>query len=198
MSEEDPTEPLVLDNRHTGEHLELRRLTRDGQVWLELKGTLPPHSEGPPLHVHYREAEEGRVVSGTLSAALNGRQMEIPAGGSARFPVGSVHRWWNDADETLVFEGHAGPVVDLDRYLEAVFEVANAGPPERPPLFYMAHVLWRHRRTQAVAIAPRVIQALVLPLIVFLGMVTGRYRGSDWPGCPDHCVDAPLVAGKGG
>jgi hypothetical protein len=41
-------------------------------------------------------------------------------------------------------------VVDLDRYLQAVFEVMNAGPEGRPSLFYIAHAALRHRDTQAM------------------------------------------------
>jgi mannose-6-phosphate isomerase-like protein (cupin superfamily) len=188
------TDPCVLHNRHTGERLELRRVARHGQIWLELKGTLPPKREGPPLHVHYQETEEGRVIAGTLSAVLDGRRIRVGAGEMARFPVGSVHRWWNDGDDTLVFEGFAKPVVDLDLYLQAVFEVLNSGSAERPSLFYMAHVAWRHRRTQAICLAPRWIQAILFPAIVLVGTTLGRYRGTDWPGCPDRCTEAPLVS----
>ena len=31
------------------------------------------------------------------------------------FPRGSIHRWWNDGNEPLVFEGYVRPAVDLDR-----------------------------------------------------------------------------------
>ena len=92
------------------------------------------------MHIHWAQDEEGRVVSGTLSAVLNGRQITAGPGQSVSFPRGAAHRWWNDADEPLHFEGYARPVVDLDRYLQAVFEVMNAGSEERPPLFYIAHV----------------------------------------------------------
>lgn len=187
------TDAHALHNRHTGEKLALQRMARDGQIWLELKGSLPPHHEGPPLHVHYEETEEGVVVAGTLSAMLDGRRIQVGAGERATFPVGSVHRWWNDGDDTLVFEGVVKPVVDLDVYLQAVFEVLNSGPAERPPLFYMAHVAWRHRRTQGLRIAPSWVQAIVLPAIVLIGTVLGRYRGTNWPGCPDGFTDAPLV-----
>jgi uncharacterized cupin superfamily protein len=188
------TDACVLHNRHTGERLELRRVARHGQIWLELKGTLPPKREGPPLHVHYQEAEEGRVIAGTLSAVPDGRGLRVGAGEMARFPVGSVHRWWNDGDDTLVFEGVAKPVVDLDLYLQAVFEVLNSGSAERPSLFYMAHVAWRHRRTQAIRLAPKWIQAILFPAIVLVGTALGRYRGTNWPGCPDRCTEAPLVS----
>jgi mannose-6-phosphate isomerase-like protein (cupin superfamily) len=185
---------LVLHNRHTGERLELQRIARDGETWLSLSGTLPPHSQGPPLHVHYQELEEGQIISGTLSAIVNGKQIQVGVGQAACFPPGSVHRWWNGGHETLVFKGWCKPVVDLDRYLQAVFDVINSGSPDRPPLFYIAHVAWRHRRTQAVLLMPRPFQSVMLPLMVLIGTILGRYQGTNWPGAPARCTGAPLIA----
>jgi hypothetical protein len=79
----------------------------------------------------------------------------------------------------------------LDRYLQAVFEVMNAGAPGRPPLFYLAHAALRHRRTQAVLVMPPAVQAILFPIVVALGTVLGRYRGTGWPGCPARCTGAP-------
>ena len=188
---------LILENRHTGERLALRRVKRGDEVWLELKGLLPPHRAGPPLHIHFAEDENGQVRSGTLSAVCNGRRITAGAGETVSFPRGSAHRWWNDANAALVFEGYAQPVVDLDRYLEAVFEVINAGPEKRPPLFYIAHAALRHRRTQTVLIMPRRLQAVLFRVIVAVGTLLGRYRGEDWPGCPSRCLGAPLDAEEG-
>jgi hypothetical protein len=90
-----------------------------------------------------------------------------------------------------VFQGLATPLVDLDRYLQALFEVVNAGPPGKPPVFYMAHVLHRHRRTQLALTMPRIIQRVLLPCIVLLGWTLGKYRGTAWPGCPARCTGMP-------
>jgi len=81
----------------------------------------------------------------------------------------------------------------LDRYLQAIFAVLNASPSGRPSIFYIAHVAWRHRHTQALAMPPRVIQRVIFPLILFVGRVLGKYRGSSWPGSPESCPGAPLV-----
>ena len=148
-------EPLVLENRHTGERIALRPVMRDGELCLEIKGTVPPYGDGPPLHIHFAEDEEGQVMSGTLSAILNGERLRAKAGESGKFPRGSAHRWWNGDGETLVFDGYARPLVDLDRYLQAIFEVLNASPKGRPDPFYMAHVALRHWRTQAFLLMPR-------------------------------------------
>ena len=187
---------IALENRHTGERLALTRVVRGDEVWLELTGSLPPHCEGPPLHIHFAEDEEGRVTSGTLTAVVDGRRITVGPGASASLPRGSAHRWWNEGDEPLEFLGYARPVVDLDRYLQAMFEVMNAGPDGRPPLFYMAHAALRHRHTQAVLLMPRPIQAVLFRVVVALGTVLGRYRGDAWPGCPSRCLGAPVRPGE--
>lgn len=186
------TEPRVLINKHTGERLALRRVKRGTEVWLEMNGTMPPRQDGPPMHVHHAEIEAATVTSGTLSAMVNGRKIVVRAGEAAVFPAGSAHRWWNDSDEPLVFGGYAKPVVDLDRYLQAAFDVLNAGAGERPPIFYMAHVAWRHRKTQELRIGPALVQSVLFPAIVALGSVLGKYRGTEWPGSPARCSDAPF------
>ena len=185
---------LQLENRKTGETLRLRRV-RDsqGQTVLILDGSLPPRASGPPPHVHFHEREEGTVKEGKLGARVGNEKTVVQAGGSVVLPAGIVHNWWNAGDDMLVFSGRAIPAVDLDRYLQAVFAVLNASPSGRPSIFYMAHVLWRHRHTQALASPPRAIQRVVFPLIVFVGRVLGKYRGDNWPGSPASCTGAPEV-----
>ena len=183
---------LRLENRHTGEILVMRRM-RDaqGQIVLTLDGTLPPGTSGPPLHVHLHEHEQGVVKAGTLGAQIGTDKFVVPAGGTVVLPAGRPHRWWNAGDDLLEFSGHVVPV-DLDRYLQAVFAVLNASN-GRPPIFYLAHVLWRHRDTQLLSIPPPAIQRILLPVVLIIGRILGKYRGSSWPGSPESCPGAPLV-----
>ena len=192
MSQKAPTH-LRLENRHTGEVLELRRRRHNGETILELRGTLPAHREGPPLHIHFVEDEEGTVSAGTLSAEVGGQRVDAKPGQTVHLPRGVPHRWWNEGDTPLAFEGHARPVIDLDRHLQAAFEVINASPKGRPSLFYMAHVSLRHRRTQTVLLMPLPVQTVLFRVVVALGTILGRYRGTDWPGCPARCTGAPTT-----
>jgi mannose-6-phosphate isomerase-like protein (cupin superfamily) len=189
--------PLRLENRHTGEILEISRLESKGETVFSLRGTLPAHREGPPMHIHHLEDEEGLVTAGTLSAVVGGKRVTVGTGQTAVLPKGIPHRWWNEGDRPLSFEGVTRPAVDLDRYLQAVFEVMNAGPPNRPPMFYIAHVALRHRRTQTVLIMPRAAQAVLFRIVVAIGTLLGRYRGTDWPGCPARCTGAPMADSPG-
>ena len=185
---------LRLENRDTGEILQMSRV-RDaqGQIVLTLDGSLPPRASGPPLHVHFHEREEGIVKAGTLGAQVGTEKIIVPAGGAAVLPAGVPHCWWNAGDDPLEFSGQVAPAVDLDRYLQAVFAVLNASPNGRPSIFYLAHVLWRHRNTQLLSAPPPAIQRIVFPVILFIGRILGKYRGSSWPGSPESCPGAPVV-----
>lgn len=143
------------------------------------------------MHVHYAEDESGQIRAGTLSATLDGRPVTVRAGGSTFIPRGTPHRWWNEGPDLLEFDGTARPAADLDRYLQAIFAIMNAGPEGRPPMFYLAHAALRHRRTQAVLLMPAPVQAMLFRALVLLGTLLGKYRGTDWPGCPSRCPGAP-------
>ena len=185
---------LTLENRRTGEILRMRRVhDAQGRIVLILEGTLPPGADGPPLHVHIKEHEEGVVRAGTLGALVGGEKILVPTGGTVRLPAGIPHRWWNAGDDLLEFHGQAVPVVDFDRYIQALFAVLNASANGRPSIFHLAHVLWRHRDTQLMAVPAPAIQRIVFPVVLLIGRILGKYRGSDWPGSPESCPGAPLV-----
>jgi mannose-6-phosphate isomerase-like protein (cupin superfamily) len=182
---------LQLENRHTGEWLRLRRSRDRGQVVLEIEGGLPPHRDGPPLHIHMGQHEEGTVLSGVLTGRVGTRTVTFRMGEVCVFSAGVPHGWWNDGDEPLRFKGRAVPAADLDRFLQAVFAIANAGTAARPSIFHMAHLLHRHRHTQRLAAVPVWLQRIVLPAVVVIGRVLGKYPPGGWPGAPESCLGAP-------
>ena len=185
---------LQLELRHTGEILRLRRIRNSaGEIILSIDGSLPPHAGGPPLHIHLLEAEALTVKAGTLGASVGKNKIQVSTGGSAVFPAGVVHTWWNAGEDLLELSGQATPAVDLDRYLQAIWAVLNASPSGRPSLFYLAHVLWRHRHSQTIARPPRFVQQVLFPVILFVGRALGKYRGDAWPGSPASCKGAPEV-----
>ena len=183
---------LIVENHHTGEILRMRRVRGiDGHTVLVLEGSLPPGTSGPPLHVHGDSRETILVKSGVLGVRIGREKREVLPGKTAVAPAGTLHTWWNAGDELLETSGRAVPASDLDRFIQAMFAVVNASSSGRPPIFYLAHVLWRHRRTQTVALPPKAVQRIVFPLILLLGTALGKYRGTAWPGSPASCTGAP-------
>ena len=146
-------------------------------------------------HVHFHQREEGCVKVGTLGARVGNERILVPAGESAVFPAGVVHSWWNAGESLLELSGQAIPAIDLDQYLQALFAVLNASSSGRPSIFYLVHVLWRHRHTQALMTVPVAIQRILFPLVLLVGRILGKYEGTSWPGCPESCTGAPFVEG---
>jgi hypothetical protein len=185
---------LRIENRHTGETLRMRREhDASGQIILIIEGSLPPGSNGPPPHIHLEEREEGGVQAGTLGARIGNQTLVVQTGGNAAFPAGVVHSWWNAGETVLEFSGRVVPAVDLDQFLQALFAVLNASATGRPSIFYLAHVLWRHRQTQRMATPPMVIQRILFPVVLLIGRILGKYKGQDWPGCSENCTGAPFA-----
>ena len=183
---------LLLENRRTGEILRMRRV-RDsqGQTILTIEGSLPAGASGPPLHIHLHQREEANVIAGTLGARIGPEKITAAAGGSGLFPAGVAHNWWNAGDDLLELTGTVTPAGDLDRFLQALFSVLNASSSDRPSIFYLAHVLWRHRHTQSIMVPPPAVQKIMFPIVLLLGRALGKYRGDDWPGSPASCIGAP-------
>jgi hypothetical protein len=185
---------LRLENRRTGETIRMRRERGpSGQVILIVEGSLPAASAGPPAHVHFQEREEVQVRAGTVGARIGEQTVVLQTGGEAVFPAGTVHSWWNAGDGLLELRGRVFPAGDLDRFLQALFAVLNAGDSGRPSIFYLAHVLWRHRRTQRILKPPVAIQQILFPVVLLVGRILGKYSGAAWPGCPESCTGAPMV-----
>ena len=127
----------------------------------------------------------------TLSAMLDGMHLSVEAGGRAHFPKGRRIGGGMTVTKSWFFKASPHQV---DRYLQALFEVLNAGQLRRPRILYMAHVLHRHRKTQLALVVPPVVQRVLFPFIILLGRLLGKYRGTTWPGCPTRCSGAPLAS----
>ncbi len=162
-----------------------------GQTILTIEGSLPPKMEGPPPHIHQLQVEEVFVKTGLLGAQVGSEKITVPTGGRAAFTAGVVHRWWNAGNDLLELHGSAVPAADLDRYLQGLFAVLNSSTSGRPPIFYLAHVLWRHRHTQVVTLPPLAVQRIVFPIVLLVGRILGKYKGTAWPGSPESCKGAP-------
>ena len=195
MPSHESSAQLVLVSPDGREHLTLRRVPGEqGSEVLEVDGRLLPGVAGPPLHMHYKLSEETTVTAGTLGVLLDGKAFTCTPGQTTVFPPGSRHRWWNAGDQPVEFRGRAVPAGDLDQYLQGVFALVNASPSGKPSFFHMAHLLWRHRSTHALVVPPVSVQRVLLPLVVGLGWLLGKYRGSDWPASPETCRGAPSLA----
>lgn len=104
------------------------------RIWAEdtggslgmLEAIVPP-GEGPPLHVHDREDEFFRVISGRFGFWCSNEYIELGQGGCIALPRGVAHRFQNVGSE----QGHLMVMVTPGGF-EAFFSAVELGRPETP------------------------------------------------------------------
>lgn len=72
-------------------------------------GVLPPHTAGPPLHVHSNEDEAFFVCSGVLTAQFGDERLQLNAGEVIWLPRGIPHAFANLSDAPTVIVSFVAP-----------------------------------------------------------------------------------------
>jgi hypothetical protein len=73
--------------------------------------------------------------------------------------------------------------------------VLNSGPVNRPPLSTLPILPGGIAKAQAVLFAPLWAQRIFVPILVLVGTILGRYRGTEWSGCLARYAP-PLLANR--
>jgi mannose-6-phosphate isomerase-like protein (cupin superfamily) len=124
----------VYENRVTREYCVILRGSDDrgdGPVVVHLLAR--PGAAVAAAHVHPNYDERFRVVSGHLTASIDGREQRLGPGEDALVPAGVVHDWWNAStteDAHVLVEIQAIGDADPARFelmIGQVFGLANDG-----------------------------------------------------------------------
>ncbi|MGA7306323.1 MAG: cupin domain-containing protein [Rhodothermales bacterium] len=167
--------PYTIENGH-GEQLTFLGVTDgpDGKR-LEVEGVAEPGA-GPPMHVHYRQEEAGRVVTGLLGYQVLGNEEQFAGPGElVVWPAGTPHRWWNAGTSDLHFTGWCSPPGSVEFFLTSLFASTKENGNGRPRLMDAAFLLTRYRAEYAMLEIPPVVRRVVVPVLYTVGRLLGRY-----------------------
>jgi mannose-6-phosphate isomerase-like protein (cupin superfamily) len=81
-----------------------------------------------PEHVHPLQESGAEVISGSLCFRVDGEERQLRAGESITIPANTPHFFWNDAqEEEAHFIGWFRPALEIDRFFESFFGLAQDG-----------------------------------------------------------------------
>lgn len=142
MPHTDPPHPLpetALLNPATGDRLWLERRPQTAVAHdhatpdaLVFRCELPPASRGTPLHFHPGTDEQFECLSGALAMLVEPpgtprREIRLAPGERLHVPRGTLHRFWNPAEQPVQFRSTVTPGRDFERFLRAVYGLGAAG-----------------------------------------------------------------------
>ena len=149
-----PKYPYTVDNG-SGELLTFTGVTTgpNGER-LEVDGVAQPGA-GPPMHVHYLQAEGARVVRGRLGYQHPGGEPQFAGPGEeVVWPAGTAHKWWNSGTDELRLTGWCSPPDNIEFFLSTLFASTKANGGLRPGLFDAAFLATRYRTEFACSRCP--------------------------------------------
>ena len=102
------------------------RILEDGSTTAHRLGigeiTIPPHTDGPPPHIHTREDESFICLAGKLDVHLGGEDFTIGFGDYLYLPRDVVHTFRNTYDEEARVISVVSPA-GLERYYQALADM---------------------------------------------------------------------------
>ena len=175
----------VIDNPVTGERITFLQTSRDtGGALVEFELVVAPGGAPVAAHVHPFQSERFRVVKGTLSARVAGREQILAAGEEMTVLAGTPHSWKNATDELLQVLIEFRPALRWESLFETMFGLARDGKTDRrgrPNLLQAAVIFTEFRHEAGPASQSDRLLFKLLPLLALLGRSLG-YRPTD----PDY------------
>jgi mannose-6-phosphate isomerase-like protein (cupin superfamily) len=167
----------TIENPVTGETLIFHRTSADTNgEYVLVECIVKPGGFVAGAHVHPRQTETFRVLSGTVGIRVGRRKMELEAGEEIKVEPGTVHKFWNAGEDDARFLCEVRPAYQFERLIETMYGLAQAGKTSRkglPNPLRLAVIANYHRDDLRAPYAPAALQRMALAM----GSLVGRAAG---------------------
>lgn len=168
--------PHTIDNGG-GEQITFLRIVPDTQGdWLEVENLVQPNS-GPPMHVHFKQAESLTVVKGKIGIQrLGGEQQFFGEGETVTFEAGDPHRFWNAGNDPLICKGWIKPAHNIEYFLTEIYKSTKANGGKQPSQFDGAWLMNRYQSEFDMNDIPAFVKKVIFPAVLFFGKLAGKHK----------------------
>lgn len=159
-----------------GETLTITRSAAEtnGQI-TEFEGTEEP-GIGPPMHVHFKQEEKVKVVTGKMRIKTLTKEFTLNEGQEYTFAKGEAHQFWNEGDQTLHYTGHVKPSNNYEYFIKQIYQSANEAKDDKPAPFDAAFLLTKYKSEMDMLVIPKPVKIIVFPILLAIGKLTGKFK----------------------
>lgn len=142
---------------------------------LEVESVLAPNSPRPPAHYHPTQEERFTVLSGTVTACVDGVERRYSTGDSFTIPPRAVHYMHNADSEPARIQWETRPALNTERFFETVFGLVQDRKLDavHPNVLQMVAILRRHRDEVRLTNPPPAVQAVLFPVLRAIAALLG-------------------------
>lgn len=168
-----------ISNPTIGQQIDFILTAKDtnGQL-LEMKATYNLNSKEPAAHYHPFQAEDFTVLSGELTARINGKIITIKQGEQLHIPKMTVHSMWNQSGEKTVLSWKVRPAMKTENLLETAAGLASDGKTNgdgMPNILQVALMANKYSDEFRLARPPFVVQKILFLILTPFAYLFG-YR----------------------
>jgi quercetin dioxygenase-like cupin family protein len=149
---------------------------------------LDAHVPSPPRHIHLKQEERFKVISGAVVLQSGGVRRVLQAGEEAVIPPGVAHTWATTGDGPAHVEVDLRPGLHFEESQESIFWLVRNGKmnPKRIGNILQAATLFHHYMDEArMASPPPVVQRPLFSLLAAIGRRAGYTARPGQRGLPE-------------
>ncbi len=170
---------ITLDLERQGERFTFFSEPDPDAPSVEFELVAAPGCPGPDPHIHAKQVETFRVLSGEMHARLGKEERVVREGETLVIPAGQVHAFHNPSDtDPLVLRITVEPALQFQWFIteSARLAIANGGRWKDAPLLELAWILHQTRDEHEIPGVPRILTTLLLRSLAGLAVLLGKHR----------------------
>ena len=170
------TYPHIITNGNGETITFLKHVKNAGEDYLEVENFVMPN-HGPPMHVHFKQAEGLTVKKGKIGIQELGKEAQyFGEGQSVTFNAGIPHRFWNAGTEALQCTGWIKPAHNVEYFLTELYKSTEANGGKMPGMFDAAYLSNRYKSEFEMMEIPKFVKKNIFPVLIFIGKALGKYK----------------------
>lgn len=167
----------IICNVKTGQDICFLQTSKDtnGKL-LEMEATFSARSKEPPAHYHPQQQEDFVVLTGELTACVNGQLKVLHAGDRLHIAPNVVHAMWNNSDVKTVVNWQVQPAMDTEYLLETLVGLAADNKTDatgKPPMLQIALMASKFSNVLRLVKPPYAIQKIVFTMLTPFAYMVG-------------------------
>jgi len=173
-----PTKGQILVDKFSGDTFEFLETSADTNgERVTLKVTLKSKGQTVDDHIHILQSESFKVLSGTMTYILDGKEHHLAAGEEVVLPKNKAHNHYNTHDEPAHYIQTVSPGIDVDFFIENLIGMTNDGKVKNGKLpFLQAMVTGKYLDSPSrLAAIPLGVQNVLMQILGPLARMFG-YR----------------------
>ncbi len=169
-----------ISNPRTGQTMVfLKTAAETNGELLQIECVSPPTGVKEPEHIHPKQESFAKMISGSCTFSIDGKEHTIKAGETISIPPNVRHHFWNSGDTDAHYIAEFKPALTIDGFFASFFALAKDGKLSEkgmPDFFQVSLMGLKYKNDLRLINPPWTLQVILYWILAPFAFLMG-YRG---------------------